>query len=110
MPRGWRKVLLAVNVSSALVIVSRRSVCFDGVWWLTRFQVRCIYRLIEFSLGIDGYPFEHEWMFYVLESLPMLVAIIMFCIYHPAKYLPNQTSEKMGDDTQLESSLVPERR
>ncbi|KAL5350220.1 hypothetical protein ACLOAV_005258 [Pseudogymnoascus australis] len=87
-PRGWRKVLLAVYVSSGLIII------------------RCIYRLIEFALGIDGYPFEHEWMFYVFDSLPMLVAIIMFCIYHPAKYLPNQTSEKMGDDTQLESRLV----
>jgi hypothetical protein len=45
-------------------------------------------------------------MFYVMESAPMLVAIIMFCIYHPAKYLPNQPSEKMTDDTQLESRLV----
>lgn len=49
-------------------------------------------------------------MFYVLESLPMLVAIIMFCIYHPARYLPDQASEKMSDETQLESRLVPERR
>lgn len=30
-PKGWRKVLLAVYVSSALVIVSQRSVWFDGV-------------------------------------------------------------------------------
>ncbi|KFY03682.1 hypothetical protein O988_01308 [Pseudogymnoascus sp. VKM F-3808] len=87
-PRGWRKVLHAVYATSALVIV------------------RCIYRLIEFALGIDGYPFVHEWMFYVLESLPMLVAIIIFCVYHPAKYLPNKITEKMGDDTQLESRLV----
>jgi hypothetical protein len=45
-------------------------------------------------------------MFYVLESLPMLVAIIIFCVYHPAKYLPNKITEKMGEDTQLESRLV----
>lgn len=36
-PRGWRKVLLAVYVSSGLIIVSRRSICFYRVWLLIRF-------------------------------------------------------------------------
>ena len=50
-------------------------------------QVRSIYRVIEFACGIHGYPFTHEWIFYVFESLPMLPAISIFCLYHPAKYL-----------------------
>jgi hypothetical protein len=49
--------------------------------------VRSVYRVIEFALGIDGYPFTHEWIFYVFESLPMLPAISVFCFCHPAKYL-----------------------
>jgi hypothetical protein len=43
--------------------------------------------LIEFILGINGYPFSHEWIFYVFESTPMLPAIGVFCVWHPAKYL-----------------------
>jgi hypothetical protein len=46
-----------------------------------------VYRVIEFALGIYGYPFTHEWMFYVFEALPMLPAISVFCVVHPAKYL-----------------------
>jgi len=68
-PVGWREVLHAIYASSALILV------------------RCVYRVIEFALGIDGYPFNHEWVFYVFESLPMLPAISVFCIYHPARYL-----------------------
>ena len=46
-----------------------------------------MYRVIEFALGIHGYPFTHEWMFYVFESLPMVPAIAVFCAFHPARYL-----------------------
>jgi len=49
-------------------------------------KIRCVYRLIEFALGIFGYPFTHEWIFYVFESLPMLPAISVFCLWHPAEY------------------------
>ncbi|OCK85354.1 RTA1-domain-containing protein [Lepidopterella palustris CBS 459.81] len=68
-PPGWRKVLHAIYVSSALILI------------------RCVYRVIEFALGIHGYPFTHEWVFYVFETLPMLPAISIFCFYHPARIL-----------------------
>ncbi|OCL14872.1 RTA1 like protein [Glonium stellatum] len=67
--KGWRKVLHGICISSALILI------------------RCVYRVIEFACGIHGYPFTHEWIFYVFESLPMLPAISIFCFYHPAKYL-----------------------
>jgi hypothetical protein len=51
-------------------------------------QIRSVYRLIEFAIGIDGYPFQHEWPFYVFEALPMLGAIAIFCLWFPPKYLP----------------------
>lgn len=55
--------------------------------FLTVIKVRSVYRVIEFALGINGYPFTHEWIFYVFEALPMLPAISVFCFVHPAKYL-----------------------
>ena len=50
-------------------------------------QIRCIFRVIEFAGGRDSYAFSHEWLFWVFESLPMVGAIGIFCIYHPSKYL-----------------------
>lgn len=36
---------------------------------------------------MEGYSFRHEWLFWVFEALPMLVAIGIFCIYHPSACL-----------------------
>ncbi|KAE8441896.1 hypothetical protein EG329_004202 [Mollisiaceae sp. DMI_Dod_QoI] len=77
---GWKKVLMAVYISSILIII------------------RSIYRLIEFALGIFGYPFTHEWMFYVFESVPMLPAISVFCLWHPAEYFGGgRRGDKIAD-------------
>ncbi|KAF5678005.1 RTM1 [Fusarium circinatum] len=76
-PRGWQKVVLAVYISSILIMV------------------RCIFRVVEFAGGRDTYAFSHEWLFWVFESLPMAVAIGIFCFYHPSRYLrTNGTQSK----------------
>jgi hypothetical protein len=54
-------------------------------------------------MGIWGYPFTHEWMFYVFESLPMLPAISIFCWWHPAKYFGGHRTK--NGDVELESSV-----
>ncbi|KND88131.1 hypothetical protein TOPH_07219 [Tolypocladium ophioglossoides CBS 100239] len=51
---------------------------------------RCFYRASEFSEGIDGYPFRTEWLFWVFESLPMIGAISIFCIYHPSRFMAQE--------------------
>ncbi|KAF3385883.1 hypothetical protein DPV78_012447 [Talaromyces pinophilus] len=61
--------------------------------------VRLIYRLIEFSMGIGTYTWNHEWPLYVLEAVPMLLAMITLGWYHPARYLP----EGLPKSTELES-------
>ncbi|KAF5645546.1 RTM1 [Fusarium sp. NRRL 52700] len=68
-PRGWQKVVLAVYISSILIMV------------------RCIFRVVEFAVGKNTYAFGHEWLFWAFESLPMAVAIGIFCFYHPSRYL-----------------------
>ncbi|KAF9888563.1 hypothetical protein FE257_008495 [Aspergillus nanangensis] len=55
-------------------------------------MVRCIYRVVEFALGVDSYVFTHEWPLYVLEATPMLVAFIVLGWYHPARFLTRETS------------------
>lgn len=45
-------------------------------------QVRCIYWLVEFVEGIDGYVFWNEWLFWVFEGMGMLLVIGLFCIWY----------------------------
>jgi hypothetical protein len=54
---------------------------------------RNIYRLIEFSLGVESSITRHEWYTYVFDALPMLLAILAFNIYHPNKILRGEKSD-----------------
>lgn len=51
-------------------------------------QVRSVYRVVEFALGIDGYPFRQEWCLYVLEAVPMLAALAALGWWHPVRCVP----------------------
>ncbi|EFR01147.1 hypothetical protein MGYG_04151 [Nannizzia gypsea CBS 118893] len=66
-------------------------------------EVRCIYRLIEFILGIDGYPFRHEWPLYVLEGLPMLFAMFALAYFHPGKWLPRESLNSETDTEEMQN-------
>ncbi|OLN85251.1 Protein RTM1-like protein 2 [Colletotrichum chlorophyti] len=68
-PEGWRLVLRAVCASSGLILL------------------RSVFRVVEFAEGTNGYIFRNEWLFWVFEALPMLVAIGVFCVWHPSRYL-----------------------
>ncbi|RLL97347.1 hypothetical protein CFD26_107063 [Aspergillus turcosus] len=50
-------------------------------------MLRSIYRVFEFAFGIDSYMFTHEWPLYVLEAVPMLVALMVLGWFHPARWL-----------------------
>ncbi|KAH6900771.1 RTA1 like protein-domain-containing protein [Thelonectria olida] len=83
-PKGWTLVVRSVYISSTLIMV------------------RCIYRVCEFAEGMNGYAFRTEWLFWVFESLPMIGAIGIFCIYHPSRYLGKHGARRKAlesDDT-----------
>lgn len=103
-PEGWFKVLKAVYISSFLILVRTIWVPPPFLFLLKRalntslyrfayrifsWQVRCIFRMVEFAEGPEGYSLQHEWMFWVFEALLMIVALTIFCIWHPTKYLGN---------------------
>jgi hypothetical protein len=33
--------------------------------------------------------FTHEWNFYVLEALPMIIATAVFVVWYPPHYIPS---------------------
>jgi hypothetical protein len=44
--------------------------------------------LIEWATGFHGYLFRHEWNFYVLEALPMILATGVFVVWYPPHHIP----------------------
>jgi len=60
--------------------------------WLLYFSsffimIRCIYRLIELAQGHNGYLLTHEIYFYLLDTLPLFIAITVYVPFWPAKYI-----------------------
>ncbi|KDQ20013.1 hypothetical protein BOTBODRAFT_384220 [Botryobasidium botryosum FD-172 SS1] len=69
---------------------------------------RSIYRTIEFaSISFNGtqqngYATTHEWLFYVFDSVPVLIATVAFNICHPARFLPAKKGLRMDGSYELE--------
>ncbi|KAK4220027.1 RTA1 like protein-domain-containing protein [Rhypophila decipiens] len=91
-PRDWRKLLRAVYISSAMILI------------------RCIFRAAEFGEGVDGYSFRHEWLFWVFEAVPMLVAISVFCVHHPSAVLGRDGGGKRTSSDEEEGEELEARR
>lgn len=52
-------------------------------------MVRSIFRVIEFSMGQDGYPLTHEWTLYVFDSVLMLAVLVFLYVWHPSQLQEN---------------------
>lgn len=68
--RNWRLFLRIINIASVLILV------------------RTVARFVEFVTGVDGYLTEHEWFFYVFDSMLMVIVSVLFVIFHPGYFLP----------------------
>lgn len=55
--------------------------------------VRIIFRLVEFSSGIYGTIPSHEAYFYILEAVPMLIALGALAAVHPGRLMIGDESE-----------------
>ncbi|KAK4096159.1 hypothetical protein N658DRAFT_531961, partial [Parathielavia hyrcaniae] len=58
--------------------------------------VRIIFRLVEFTQGVDPednpIPFHEEYI-YALDVFPMIVALLILAVWHPGRYLVGPGSE-----------------
>ncbi|KAG8815585.1 hypothetical protein FRC19_000939 [Serendipita sp. 401] len=67
---------------------------------------RSIFRTVEFAtIDFDkeaqGYLFNNEWPFYVLDSIPVLIATVVFNIVNPSAYLPRKKGLRMDGSHEL---------
>ncbi|KAH8125216.1 hypothetical protein ACSS6W_004119 [Trichoderma asperelloides] len=69
--------------------------------------MRIIYRLIEFTKGLDpsvnALPF-HEYYFYSLDAFPMMAALLILAIFHPGRFIRGPNSS-LRDATRAEKKI-----
>ncbi|PVF93985.1 hypothetical protein CPB86DRAFT_69939 [Serendipita vermifera] len=61
---------------------------------------RSVYRAIEFGTvnftsQVQGYLYDNEWPYYVLDSIPILIATVAFNIVNPVNILPRKKGLRM---------------
>jgi len=66
---------------------------------------RSVYRTIEFgtidfTTTTQGYLYNNEWPFYVLDAVPVLIATVLFNVVNPPKYLPRKKGTRMDGSTE----------
>ncbi|KAF9788001.1 RTA1 like protein-domain-containing protein [Thelephora terrestris] len=57
--------------------------------------IRCIYRVVEFAQGNGGYLLTHEIFLYLMDTLPLILAITVYVPFWPAKYLEPHRKESL---------------
>jgi hypothetical protein len=55
--------------------------------------MRIIFRLCEYSQGLDSEIPLHEAYQYCLDSLPMLLALVVLNFVHPGRIMPGRASD-----------------
>ena len=70
--------------------------------------LRSVFRVVEFSLGRDGYPLTHEWTLFVFDSVLMLAVMVIFYLWHPNRLQPRQetTVESISSGTTAEEGNI----
>eukprot|EP01035_Chromulina_nebulosa_P021776 gene21776-28178_t len=66
--------------------------------------IRNFYRVVEFSGNGHGYVSQHEWLFYLFESTPMLLCWVTYCIYHFDSILPESEFKAIEEAASQSSS------
>lgn len=60
--------------------------------------LRCIFRVIEFAQGHDGYLASREVYMYVFDTAPMLAVQVLFHFVYAADIFGMNTPKRLGDD------------
>lgn len=63
----WERQLYALYGASVLILI------------------RCVFRLIEYAQGNDGYLISHEVFLYIFDSVLMLATMVLLAWIHPSE-------------------------
>jgi hypothetical protein len=62
--------------------------------------VRSIYRTIELSEGYVGFLSSHEVYFYVLDFVPLIVALLAYIPFWPGRFIPHNAPNALINDAE----------
>ncbi|KAJ3986786.1 RTA1 like protein-domain-containing protein [Lentinula detonsa] len=68
--------------------------------------IRCIFRIAEFAGGYFGYLSTHEGYFYLLDSLPLWVAMTLYCFLWPSRFINKYEADEAARGTPIAVPLV----
>jgi hypothetical protein len=71
---------------------------------------RNIYRLIEFSIGIESSITRNEWYTWVFDSTPMLLCLIILNVFHPGKILRGPRCDFSEENRQRKEEKMMKKR
>lgn len=58
-------------------------------------MVRSVFRVIEYAMGNDGYPLQHEWTLYAFDAALMVVTVVVFAWWYPGLlHVPTQDEKR----------------
>lgn len=55
--------------------------------------MRIIFRIVEYASGLDSTIPSHEAYQYCLDTVPMLIALVIFNIVHPGRVMPGKAGD-----------------
>ena len=58
----WQSMMMMLYAISSLILI------------------RCIFRIIEYAIGLEGYLLSYEWPLYVFNALLMVMTMIIFYV------------------------------
>ncbi|KAL8822856.1 MAG: hypothetical protein Q9191_006419 [Dirinaria sp. TL-2023a] len=90
--RFHRKLLNQPN-SNSVHIIRAKTLLYVLYLVLTLITIRIIFRLAEYSSGLDSSIPNHEAYQYVLDSTPMFIALLAFNLVHPGRVMRGKEAD-----------------
>ena len=70
--------------------------------------VRNVYRLAEFAQGYTGYINSHQIFFALLDTTTIIIAFIVYTVWHYGTYLPSASAEVLPKVVELSKAAEVE--
>ncbi|KAJ3821704.1 RTA1 like protein-domain-containing protein [Lentinula raphanica] len=68
--------------------------------------IRCSFRIAEYAGGYNGFLVTHEGYFYLLDSLPLWIAMTLYCFLWPTRFINKYESDLSARGTPTAVPLV----
>ncbi|KAF3184181.1 hypothetical protein EYR41_006785 [Orbilia oligospora] len=69
-------------------------------------MVRSVFRVIEYVMGVDAYLLANEWPWYIFDAVLMLVTQVIFVVWFPDQFRPEEIVLKSEGDSEDGHTLV----